>query len=563
MGGVGSFPPPGGGSSPPPGVVGPGGGLFGMMAGMGQAARQDFDDNPRFIVAIVEVENLNRDPDKRLEHGLPINVRHHWGTAQLRAQTPNSKTILLKSGGKPLPAVIHLFEGKYKDVFTGSPSPPKVQELADWCLAHGLVDKFAEVMDKLVELDKANPAAVAYAKVRDALKQPPQKNEVAGSWRAKLLQEYRVTEKEGYHYALVHSPQAGTQAEMDRVLQTLENTFRGFYYWWALRGVSDLTIPRERQVAVLTDKTDDLTRFHSILTSGPMVGDGFFARREGLTVLSSRRLDEPYDALDKYSNIWWSQGFQKEALLTGKKGAGHPRTAALETILDAQMVALVLKAMEVESLLHTVSHDASRQLLYAAGLLPRNVSAPEWFLFGMGSFFETSPQSPWPTIGAPSFYWLPLFKELKKDNRFQKTPNETLRAVVTDHYFRTLPPRGEPDTPTRRAYEEALRKARTASWSLAHFMAREKLPELRRYCKELGKLPRDLELDESTLLEAFARAVGAVDAANKPDLAKLGELANRWFAYIDNTTLESEDLRKQIQQYYREMQLASRSEGGK
>jgi hypothetical protein len=524
------------------------------LAGAGQ---HDIEDNPRFIVAVLEVEPKSRNPEKMLDQGLPIQVQHRWGTAQLRAQTPFSKTILLKSGDKPLATVFRRFDARYEELFKkGSPTPAQVLGLAEWALEHGLVGRFAEVMDKLVAMDKSNAAAAAYVKVSAELKQPPEKNDAAGTWRAKLLQEYRVTEKEGYHYALVHSPQAGTQAEMDKVLETLENTFKGFYYWWALRGMSDLTIPRERQVAVLTDKTDDLNRFHGILTSGPMVGDGFFARREGLTVLSSRRLDEPYDALDKYSNVFWSKGFQKEALLTGRKGHGHPATAMLEDILDAQMVALVLKAMEVESMLHTVSHDASRQLLYAAGLLPRNVAAPEWFLFGMGSFFETSPQSPWPSIGAPSFYWLPLFKEMRKDNRFQKTPYDTLRAVVTDSYFRTLPPRGDAETTLRRLHEEALRKARTASWSLTHFLAREKLDGLRRYCKELGKLPRDLELDENTLLEAFARAFGAVDGANKLDPAKLGSLANQWFAYIDNVTLESEGLRKQIRDYYREMQLA-------
>jgi hypothetical protein len=218
------------------------------------------------------------------------------------------------------------------------------------------------------------------------------------------------------------------------------------------------------------------------------------------------------------------------------------------------MAALVLKAMEVESLKHTINHDASRQLLYAAGLLPPNVSAPEWFLFGMGSFFETSPQSPWSTLAAPSFYWLPQFREMKQAGRYQKTSYETLRKVVTDGYFRSLPPRGDPDTPTRRAFEEAQRRARAVSWSLTYFLAQQNPPDgVRRYCKELSKMPRDLELDENTLLEAFARAFNCVDRAGKPDEEKLKSLAKQWYTYMDNVRLESEDLRKQIKEYYHDM----------
>jgi hypothetical protein len=540
-----------GGAMGMPGGGARGGGFLGNFGGLGGRAFQEVDDNAHFIVAVVEVENAEAgNYVKKLDEGRPILVRHKWGTSYLRAQTALSKTILLKVGGKPLPTVSRRYnEIEYPRAFPagGTPELAKVLFLARWCLEHGQVGRYTEVMDKLVELDRNLPAAKAYTAVKAALKQPPEKNDAAGAWRAKLMESYKLAEKPGYHYALLHSSQAGSAAELDQVLDTLENTFLGFYYWWALRGI-ELPVPRERQLAVLTDKTDDLHRFHAILTSGPMVGDGFFARREGLTVLSSRRLDESYDALDKFGQSrFWSNGLDRQAVLAGQKPKG---TTDPEIFRDAQLVALLLKAMETEAQRTTVSHNASRQLLYSAGLLPRNVSAPEWFLFGMGSFFETSPQAPWPTIGGPSFYWLPLFRELKAE----KTPYDTLRTVVTDGYFRTVPPRGEAGSLVRKAHDEALRKARATSWALTYWLAKEKVDGLRRYCKELGKLPRDLELDESTLLEAFARALNAVDGANKPDPAKLATLAERWFDFMNNETLDSEGLRKQIKEYYKDNQ---------
>src|SRR6185437_3746673 len=88
-------------------------------------------------------------------------------------------------------------------------------------------------------------------------------------------------------------------------------------------------------------------------------------------------------------------------------------TTVIVNIAEAQMLSLMLKALEQEAELATVSHEVSRQLLFASGLLPRNVAVPEWALFGVGSFFETPLQSPWPTIGAPSPYYLPRWRELQ------------------------------------------------------------------------------------------------------------------------------------------------------
>jgi hypothetical protein len=221
------------------------------------------------------------------------------------------------------------------------------------------------------------------------------------------------------------------------------------------------------------------------------------------------------------------------------------------------MVALVMKAMTAEQEIGAVSHDATLQLLFTTGLLPRNVAVPEWIQFGMSSFFETPPESPWTTTGAPSFYWLPRFKELRKLQKLEADPAKSLRQVVTDSYFRTIPSKGNTEA-TQAAFGAAQRKARATAWALAYFLAQEKLDSLERYFKELNKLPRDMELAESLLLECFARAVGAVDRSGKPDDAALSALANRWFAFMDNVSLENEEMAKQIELFHKSMILAER-----
>src|SRR5207244_2366018 len=81
-----------------------------------------------------------------------------------------------------------------------------------------------------------------------------------------------------------------------------------------------------------------------------------------------------------------------------------------------------------------------------------------------------------------------------------------------------------------------------------------------RYYRELAKMPRDLEFDDQTLLLCFARAFNCLDAkGEKPDDAKLTELAKEWHRFIDLTPPESEDVFKDIQQRQSELKAG----GGK
>src|SRR4029077_18543467 len=172
----------------------------------------------------------------------------------------------------------------------------------------------------------------------------------------------------------------------------------------------------------------------------------------------------------------------------------NPSGVGKDKVISAQTMGLLLKAMENDSQRAGISHDGSRQMIYAAGLLPRNVAAPEWVQFGVGSFFETPLGAPWVMTGTPSIEHLPNFRDYRKLKRFEKTPGDTLRKVVTDAYFRQAAPTKDP------AIE---RKARAASWALTYYLMQTRTDGMLRYYKELSKLPRDVELDEETLLACF------------------------------------------------------------
>ena len=228
--------------------------------------------------------------------------------------------------------------------------------------------------------------------------------------------------------------------------------------------------------------------------------------------------------------IWSQPGWNRYDILTGKDKMGYPPgDVAPGDRPYAGTLALLTKALEDESARASVSQDATRQLLFASGLLPRNVTVPEWVQFGVGSFFETPPHAPWPSPGGLSTLYVPIFRAELSGNgqKFEGDPYKTMRKIVTDGYFREL----KPEDLKKKSKE--LVKARAATWSLMYFLAKRRLGNLERYFQLLGEMPRDLELDEKTLWECYARACDAYDPKTKQvDEAKLGNLAAEWQGYV-------------------------------
>jgi hypothetical protein len=548
------------GGQPQPGMMGMrGGSMMGMPGSTMQGNVSTADEVPDYVIAVIEVKPHTKNLVTFLETNpllpAPVDLPGRLGKSCQLVRFPSfGELFVITEDKKPIKTVSESFKAKLDNVTKNNPSTADVIDLAHWTLQHGLVDKIPIVMAELIKMDKKHPAAVAYQKVQADLDRKSPHDPSAASWLRQLLpSNYKVTDTP--HYLIVHNAASDTAAEVKSHGEHLENAFRGYYYWFALKEIA-LTVPQRHQIAMLTNTDRDFEQLRAILNSSPEVVDGFFARRETLPVMYSQRRDDPYKALSIFWDSWKAKDFNRAELLNGKKGngSGVPLAARgnLQITAEAQMLALMLKALEQEAELATVSHEASRQLLFSSGLLPRNVAVPEWILFGMGSFFETPLESPWPTIGAPSPYYLPRWRELKalssSKGGLEKSRLATLRKVVTDAYFRTLPTDSKADQTVHQAYDTALRKARTVTWSLTYFLAQQKLDGLRRYFTELSKLPRDVELDDTILLNSFARAFGCVDGNSKVDDAKLKKLADEWYGYYSSVYFESETHMKSIRE---------------
>ncbi len=298
-------------------------------------------------------------------------------------------------------------------------------------------------------------------------------------------------------------------------------------------------MPQRRLVGVLVDSQEAFEHQHKdIFDDAAMVEDGFYVPRDNLAVFSATRLDEGYDALSKVvKNIWAATTLSQEDLLKGKGLRLGP--LYFNESAKAQTLTLVHKAMEEEGKRATVTHEGTRQLIAALGLLPRSVEAPQWIDFGMASFFETPKGSYWWGAGAPNMTYLVNFKLWDYNKKLEKNAAEALKSVVTDRYFHRIK-----DSKNK---ENAEAKARTMTWSLVYFLAHKKRDGLLRYYEELANQPRDLDLDEDVLMGCFARAFGLVDAKNpnEVDANGLNNLAASWYKFIRDTPLEIEEAYKE------------------
>jgi hypothetical protein len=525
-----------------PGMPGSGRGMgMGMFGGPGGPSEFDLDEVPYKVVGIVEINPI-RSLRNYEKYGAPLRVSGKWGHATLFKNLPNFEVFFLTEGDKAVPTVHKQFEDRRSEAYRGKPTAEQLVELARWALGHGLIKECAQVMEEAAKANKDYPAVVAFQKVKADLDRPLPADSTGGAPWAQLLRGDAVTTTPQHHYALMHSGNAKPD-EVKVRLERLEDSCRAFYYWFALHDVA-LPVPAQHLPAVLTTKEENFKRLHDVFDSGPVVMDGFLGRRDNVVVLSSQRRDEAYTTLSTVSHSdFWQQGYSRYDILKGNNlGVPRAERADIHRTATAQACALLLKALEDESELGSTSHDVARQLLFAAGLLPRGVAAPEWLQFGVGSFFEVPQESPWPTIGFPNFYYTPRIKELKNKRKLERTPYDTLEQVVTDAYFRA----------GGKEKDASVRKGRAASWSLVYFLAYHRRDGLVRYFKELAKMPRDMELSHDMLLGCFARAFDAVNPDGTVNKAKLNRVANDWYSSIDSVRLESEDIHAKISKYFEE-----------
>ena len=133
----------------------------------------------------------------------------------------------------------------------------KLLNLAEWALERGLLNEFHRMIEEMRKLDANHPIVKTVPKtvdaMRDALKvQPNGDDPAAASLIAELTRdEYKTIHSDQGHYTLLTNVKdAKRDAGVKRRLARMEETYQGFFYWFALKG-KPRPVPPYRLVAAL------------------------------------------------------------------------------------------------------------------------------------------------------------------------------------------------------------------------------------------------------------------------------------------------------------------------
>jgi len=535
----------GGGGGGPPGGLRPGArqprGRPPATPGQQAVQLPDDDANPMLASAVIEYTKSDTINFRSGGRFFP-RIYHHLveGGKTGITETGDLHVTDVKEHGVNLPTVKERYKHKRAELLKdakGDDRTDKLLEVAKWAINHQLLKEFEETMDELTKAKPDHAAARAYEKVKKSMATALTRDEGVKFWREHLGSNYKV--RQTPHYNIVNNLPSGSPEELESYATRVEEVYRGFLYWFALKGIA-LPLPEGRMVAILIDRPGEFHARHAMFNQAPIVADGFFVRQYDLPVFSATRLDPAYLALSRSMQELWQNNWSKSDLLKGKGHAG----AQPEEVVKNQMLALLQKAMQEESVLATVSHLGSVQLATATGLLPPHVEVPRWVEFGVGSFFETPKGAYWPGLGAPSWRYLVRLKAWEDAQKLDP-PADALRSVVTDRYFRQALGSGD---------KAAYMKASAMSWALMYFLAESKIDGLMRYFEELGRLPRDLQIDDESLLQCFARALELTDPATPHEInqARVAKLADEWYSFMHYTGHEVSDAFKDALDEYKE-----------
>lgn len=557
------------GAQPPPPGVNPQPGM--VMPGQ-PGANTEPETPPVWVYAFVELKAkpkfLPAHPNPKLINPFwfVTEVEHQWGKMAIipRVLLARNEVIFKDSLNKEFLDRLKK-EKKTKDV-------GRFLNLAQWAMVHGQWKSFHTTMDEAQKLDGKHPLVISYNKVKTALKAAPaEEAPTLQPLLADLKNDgYRSVASDMNHYVLYHNMAAnpGDDQAVKQRLARMEETLESFYYWFAMQDQVPMpSLPKRRLVAVLVKEPKDFHSKHVYWGSQPMAGDAFTPRRDNIMVLSAGRLDEPYAMLGKnlqseltklnvgrdelLSGDIWTVRLKKDQALMQQ----IPKLALVQTYT------LVQKAMEEESERSSITHEGTRQLLYATGLLPRNVLGPEWLPAGLASFFETSPNAFYTSTGLPSWSHLVNFKFFRDTGKLGK-PEAALSELITDGYFRRMQQSldalaEEPEDKEKLAAQarEDTDIARCTAWAFVYYLAQKnELGKLLRFCQEMNNMPRDLEMNERVWQGCFARAFGMADRNDSHclNLPAFKQFAEGWFAEMSRVTLEMGEVEREMLQWRRE-----------
>jgi hypothetical protein len=120
------------------------------------------------------------------------------------------------------------------------------------------------------------------------------------------------------------------------------------------------------------------------------------------------------------------------------------------------------------------------------------------------------------------------------------------RARKAEQAERAATKKGEEGDSKATPSEQLFARARTYSWAVVYFLAREKFHQFEGFLQELSKLPRDAELDPQAVIVAFCKGYG-IDtsglSAASPDIRRFLGVGLEWYNFMSRQMSPSRSLK--------------------
>ena len=385
--------------------------------------------------------------------------------------------------------------------------PEAVMKAAVWALKKGLLLDFYSAIDKVIELDPKNEAALKVRDLKKTMKEPlPQNSEAEKKFRG-LVKRPNMKIEMSNHYMLMHDtdpkPQKGKNKSRAQLrLDLLEKVYESFMLLFHAQDVQ-LEVPTERMMVVLFKNFDQFQEFSIAIHPALASALGFYDPLSNVAYFYDFATDDVVQSLDKIAKVFRDQASD------AKKWKNNP-----DAIRYAKVIDMLLDVQKDNSDITVVSHECTHQMAGNTGLFPRHIRTPHWVHEGLASYFEVPSDGVWAGIGAVSRRRVTAFRDLADADRTKIVSN--VDFVVSDQIFQLGSEFGY-----------------AFGWGMTHFMIENHLKEFIDYYRILGEVPADVKLNPDLLVKLFHHAVKSSD---------MSTLDAEWKSYMKSLKTDLEKL---------------------
>ncbi len=410
-------------------------------------------------------------------------------------------------------SVASLMNKKFSGI-KGSTDAEEVFEVANECLRRGMLDKFHEGIDLVLQLDPQHEDALRVKRVKQLIDTPLGDSSKEEQELEAYVGNSRMEIAKSAHYILLHDTgddpihPSRKQSRSEERLELLETVYEAFLMRFWSAGV-ELEIPQERLKVVLFHEHSDYLAFATSISPSLSSTAGFYDPKSNIAFFFDQGTHESYEGLKALLEIY-------EDNVETLRRSGVP---AGDAVRSAETLGLLVQVEQEKEDIEVVSHEGTHQLAANTGLLPRDVMVPSWVHEGLATYFESPEEASWAGFGTVNETRLEWYSALAKGDR----EHSNVDYIVGDEIFDLAASHGS----VLHAYGQA--------WALTHFLMENHFEEFMEFYRRLGEMPPDVVLNSELLNEVFNDVF---------EEKKRSTMNRSWHTYMNSLETDDEVLEK-------------------